>query len=283
MPELFRATIDRPRGAARGARARVRIYGLLEARLQTRRPRGARRPGRRRRGRRRRAPIPGCSRPMRHALGLDLPERRIGLSAHDFAQALGATEVILTRAAKLGGAPTVASRFVQRLAAVAGEARWDAALRAGAVPRPGALARRAAARRPIQRARGRSRRSRRARGAQRHRDRGLAARSLHDLCPARAAPAPLDAIDTPPGAPIAARSSTTRSATSPRNDAGKLAGRSGRRALTIGERISLRSMIIPRRAHSGGRASCASREWLAGFESRAAATLRRSMRRSAAA
>jgi ATP-dependent helicase/nuclease subunit B len=66
------------------------------------------------------------SRPMRLALGLDLPERRIGLSAHDFAQMLGASEVILTRAAKLAGAPTVASRFVQRLAAVAGP-RWQTA------------------------------------------------------------------------------------------------------------------------------------------------------------
>jgi ATP-dependent helicase/nuclease subunit B len=63
------------------------------------------------------------SRPMRHQLGLDLPERRIALSAHDFAQMLGAREVILTRAAKSEGAPTVAARFVQRLAAVAG-ARW---------------------------------------------------------------------------------------------------------------------------------------------------------------
>ena len=42
---------------------------------------------------------------MRHTLGLDLPERRISLSAHDFAQMLGAPEVILTRAAKSGGAP----------------------------------------------------------------------------------------------------------------------------------------------------------------------------------
>ena len=47
------------------------------------------------------------SRPMRLDLGLDLPERRIGLSAHDFAQLLGAPEVILSRAAKIGGAPTV--------------------------------------------------------------------------------------------------------------------------------------------------------------------------------
>ena len=46
-------------------------------------------------GRRRRARDPWLSRPMRHALGLDLPERRISLSAHDFAQALGAGEVIL--------------------------------------------------------------------------------------------------------------------------------------------------------------------------------------------
>lgn len=74
---------------------------------------------------------PWLSRPMRHKLGLDLPERRIGLSAHDFAQALGAKEVFLTRAAKLGGAPTVPSRFVQRLAAVAGDERWKAVLARG--------------------------------------------------------------------------------------------------------------------------------------------------------
>jgi ATP-dependent helicase/nuclease subunit B len=74
---------------------------------------------------------PWLSRPMRHQLGLDLPERRIGLSAHDFAQMLGAPEVILARAAKMGGAPAVASRFVQRLAAVAGDARWAAAVRRG--------------------------------------------------------------------------------------------------------------------------------------------------------
>src|SRR4029079_12416517 len=68
---------------------------------------------------------------MRHELGLDLPERRIGLSAHDFAQLLGAGEVILTHAAKVGGAPAVASRFLHRLEAVAGEERWKEAKRAG--------------------------------------------------------------------------------------------------------------------------------------------------------
>jgi ATP-dependent helicase/nuclease subunit B len=72
------------------------------------------------------------SRPMRLELGLDLPERRVGLAAHDFAQALGAREVILSHAAKIGGAPTVPSRFIQRLAAVAGT-RWPAAVGRGAV------------------------------------------------------------------------------------------------------------------------------------------------------
>ncbi len=102
--------------------ARVRIYGLLEARLtDTDRvvlgglAEGVWPPEVR--------GDPWLSRPMRHQLGLNLPELRIGLTAHDFAQLLGAREVFLTRATKLGGAPTVASRFLQRLGAVAGE-RW---------------------------------------------------------------------------------------------------------------------------------------------------------------
>ncbi len=70
------------------------------------------------------------SRPMRLDLGLDLPERRIGLTAHDFAQLLGAREVILTLAAKVAGTPTVPSRFIQRLAAVSGE-RWQQAIKRG--------------------------------------------------------------------------------------------------------------------------------------------------------
>ena len=74
---------------------------------------------------------PWLSRPMRHELGLDLPERRIGLSAHDFVQLLGADEVILTHSAKAGGAPAVASRFLHRLEAVAGGELWKAATRAG--------------------------------------------------------------------------------------------------------------------------------------------------------
>ena len=70
------------------------------------------------------------SRPMRIELGLDLPERRIGLTAHDFAQLLGAREVFLTFAAKIAGTPTVPSRFTQRLAAVAGE-RWQQMIKRG--------------------------------------------------------------------------------------------------------------------------------------------------------
>ena len=109
---------------------RVRIYGPLEARLQNvdlmvlgGLTEGVWPPETR--------ADPWLSRPMRKDLGLDLPERRIGLSAHDFVQALGAREVVLTRAARVAGAPTVASRFVQRLAAVAGEARWNAVVASG--------------------------------------------------------------------------------------------------------------------------------------------------------
>ena len=74
---------------------------------------------------------PWLSRPMRRDLGLDPPERRIGLSAHDFAQGLGAPEIILSRAGKLAGAPTVTSRFVQRIAAIAGVNRWAKVLQRG--------------------------------------------------------------------------------------------------------------------------------------------------------
>lgn len=58
---------------------------------------------------------PFLSRPMRKALGLPPPERRIGLSAHDFAQAACAGEVILLHSERRGGAPSVASRWLWRL------------------------------------------------------------------------------------------------------------------------------------------------------------------------
>jgi ATP-dependent helicase/nuclease subunit B len=64
------------------------------------------------------------NRPMRHALGLTPPERRLGQTAHDFQQAMGQPEVIVTRALKRAGTPCVASRFLLRLEALAGEA-WQ--------------------------------------------------------------------------------------------------------------------------------------------------------------
>src|ERR1043165_2639276 len=58
---------------------------------------------------------PWLSRPMRTAFGLPAPERRIGQAAHDFAQAFAAPEVVLTRAQRVEGTPTVPSRWLLRL------------------------------------------------------------------------------------------------------------------------------------------------------------------------
>ena len=131
-PEFFTAAIgDQVVRRAEQTDARISIFGLLEARLQSvdcivlgGLVEGVWPPQMR--------SDPWLSRPMRAQLGLDLPERRIGLTAHDFAQALGARKVVLSRSAKVGGTPTVASRFVQRLAAVAGDAQWTEALEGGA-------------------------------------------------------------------------------------------------------------------------------------------------------
>lgn len=61
---------------------------------------------------------PWMSRPMRKAFGLPAPERRIGHAAHDFAQGFAAPRVLLTRAARVEGTPTVPSRWLMRLDAV---------------------------------------------------------------------------------------------------------------------------------------------------------------------
>ena len=68
---------------------------------------------------------PWMSRPMRKEFGLPLPERSIGLAAHDFAQSFCTPHVIMTRAEKLGGAPTVPARWLQRLDAVMLAAKLD--------------------------------------------------------------------------------------------------------------------------------------------------------------
>ncbi len=119
---LFDEAVARRRWASDpAAHPRVKILGLLEARLlsfdrvilggldETTWP-----------------PAPGVdaflNRAMRAELGLSSPERRIGQTAHDFVSALGACDAILTRSTKRDRAPTLPSRFLLRLQAVAGEA-----------------------------------------------------------------------------------------------------------------------------------------------------------------
>ena len=63
-------------------------------------------------------PGPWLNRPMREALGLPSPEEKNGQAAHDFATLLAAPEVVLTRAAKKDGVPTVPSRWLLRLRAL---------------------------------------------------------------------------------------------------------------------------------------------------------------------
>lgn len=58
---------------------------------------------------------PWLSRPMKRDFGLPQPERRVGQSAHDFVQLAGAREVLITRARRVGGSPTVPSRFLMQL------------------------------------------------------------------------------------------------------------------------------------------------------------------------
>jgi len=73
-------------------------------------------------------PGPWLSRAMRQRLGLPSPERRIGQAAHDLVQAMGAQEVVLTRAKKKEGAPTIPSRWLLRLEALCHGLDLDAAL-----------------------------------------------------------------------------------------------------------------------------------------------------------
>ncbi len=119
-PAFFDAVLGNLPVRPRGADPRVHIWGALEARLQH-------------------VDImvlgglnegvwpfqtsldPFLSRGMRETLHLEPPERRIGLAAHDFAQAMGHDQVWLTRAVRQDGEPRIASRWLQRLTAYAGE------------------------------------------------------------------------------------------------------------------------------------------------------------------
>lgn len=69
------------------------------------------------------SPDPWLAPRVRLALGLPGLDRRIGLAAHDFANGLGAPEVLITRAKRDASAPTIASRFWLRLKALAGP-KW---------------------------------------------------------------------------------------------------------------------------------------------------------------
>ncbi len=108
---LIKGRIVRPRF---GKHPRLRILGPLEARLQRfgvlilaglnegtwpTEPK----------------PDPWLSRPMRDKCGLASPEQRIGQSAHDIAESLCSPRVIISRAHKVEGAPTVPSRWLMRL------------------------------------------------------------------------------------------------------------------------------------------------------------------------
>ncbi|AIL65805.1 Double-strand break repair protein AddB [Rickettsiales bacterium Ac37b] len=55
---------------------------------------------------------------MRTQIGLQLVEHNIGQAAHDFFTLLGAKEIVLTRARKLSGTQSIASRFLLRLETV---------------------------------------------------------------------------------------------------------------------------------------------------------------------
>ncbi len=116
LAELLAGAVVRP---PYGGHPRVAIYGLLEARMQqadivicaglneTTWPQIAQ-------------PDPWLAPAIRRHLGLATLDRNIGLSAHDLATALGAKEVLLTRAARDRSGPTVASRFLLRIKALLG-------------------------------------------------------------------------------------------------------------------------------------------------------------------
>jgi ATP-dependent helicase/nuclease subunit B len=117
LAELLSGVVVRP---PYGGHPRIAIYGLLEARMQqadivicaglneTTWPQIAQ-------------PDPWLAPAIRRHLGLATLDRNIGLSAHDLATALGAKHVLLTRAKRDRGGPTVASRFLLRIKALLGK------------------------------------------------------------------------------------------------------------------------------------------------------------------
>ena len=66
------------------------------------------------------SPNPLLAPPILRLLGVPGDEFRIGLSAHDLASAMGAPEVVLSRAARDAEGPTIPSRFLLRVQALLG-------------------------------------------------------------------------------------------------------------------------------------------------------------------
>ncbi|HRP09465.1 MAG TPA: double-strand break repair protein AddB [Terricaulis sp.] len=115
---LLQLMQGRETAPAPGDDARAAIWGPLEARLQRRDLMilGGLNEGQWP------APAPEdpfLSRPMRAKLGLPSHDQRIGLAAHDFAQLISSPNVVLTRALRREGAPTLASRWLWRLKTLA--------------------------------------------------------------------------------------------------------------------------------------------------------------------
>lgn len=71
------------------------------------------------------APDPLLAPAVLRALGVPGADFRIGLAAHDLAGALGAPEVVLSRARRDAGGPAIASRFWLRVEALLGELAKD--------------------------------------------------------------------------------------------------------------------------------------------------------------
>ncbi len=110
-----------------GEHPRIFIWGLLEARLQHADLMVL---GGLNEGVWPALPTPDPWLPPKVRANLSIPglEFRIGLAAHDFASALGAREVLITRARRDARAPTVASRFLLRLRAMTGGLARDVRL-----------------------------------------------------------------------------------------------------------------------------------------------------------
>lgn len=130
-PDVYRALLGarvvRPQ---RPAHPRLSIWGPLEARLQQADTiiLGGLNDGT---WPRHEETDPWLNRAMQADIGLAPPERRTGLSAHDFAQLMGARKVVLARAAKVDGVPTVPSRWLLRLTALLDGLGLDGALKRG--------------------------------------------------------------------------------------------------------------------------------------------------------